>query len=299
MSERENEMRPSSRLLFITLIFITSALFVSGCKDNITSPAETLTVLDDAAESVASAVGEENGGTSDQIADIVDLASGFGIRTGFLGVPIVGVRADTGIYDPLTGWWTVTINRSRSSDDGRFSASFTRIYKYQFLNASGISQRWYITNGDTARTVKMQTLEGSGSHRTPRLSHTLVSVTSDMTLTNAHRDTITINGTTSRQAVDTLSSLNATRIAETVISIQLTDVRSIKARPLQRVRMGEGISGTISGRFQGEFTFIRGDLYNERSVDRTFTITLGGDDPSINMGSRRFGFIPGWGQIRP
>jgi hypothetical protein len=57
-----------------------TALILVGCeKDSPVSPQDEM-ATEDAAESIASAVGADDGGAMDQLSDIIELASVSGIR---------------------------------------------------------------------------------------------------------------------------------------------------------------------------------------------------------------------------
>lgn len=276
---------------------------VWGCKDKDTNPVSaTLSelALADAAEVVADAAGADNGGAIDQIQDALDLTIGGGIRMGEYDGGLLAKAVafgDSGVYDQNTGWWTVTISRSRSSMSGTFSASFERVYQYQFLNKNGQALPWRVFQGDTAVTMHFKVLSGSGTHITPRISHRLVSLTSDFTIIDLNRDTVTVNGTSSRHGIDTLTTRNAVRTSDHTLDMTFSEIKSLKPTPMRRMRPDQDISGTITGRYQASITFLRGELYQEKTVDRTFTIDLASDSSHISIGGKRFRFYPGWGQL--
>jgi hypothetical protein len=50
-----------------------------------------------------------------------------------------------------------------------------------------------------------------------------------------------------------------------------------------RKNLSNQTSGTISGTYTANVTIQRGSSYNEKTIDRTFTITLGGGEGSIGI----------------
>ena len=99
-------------------IFLMIIVLFTGCQKNnnpLESKLET-TIVDDAAASIAGAIGIDNGGALDQVADVLDISTSEGIisdydllRFRFGGK---GVTSADKTYDPVTGWWTVTLTRT-------------------------------------------------------------------------------------------------------------------------------------------------------------------------------------------
>ena len=277
------------RKLWIRMAAIAMAVFVlAGCdKNDPASSNENATVAtEDAAESIASAVGSDNGGAMDQLADIAELASIAGIQGdggAALGKGEQTADIDTS-YDPGTGTWTVVISRERGNPDGPYYAAFSRTYTYQFLNKDGQPQKyWLVRNGgqvDTAYTIKFNIVEGTGTHLTPRLSQQLTDLSGAFTATGTNTPLITINGTYSRSAVDTITTRNSVRTLDHTLSLNFIDIK-IPRGP--RATYATQITGTITGNYTATATFQRGDLYREKNIDRDFTITLSGGNARIRM----------------
>ena len=100
---------------------------------------------------------------------------------------------------------------------------------------------------------------------------------------------VTINGSYYRRGSDTLKTRSVVRTHNNTLSATFTDVT--RARPIAGA--GGGISGTISGTYTASITFSGpNDLYKERSVEKTFSITLDGTDCDIDVGGMKFAF--GW-----
>jgi len=274
--------------------FILGGAVLVGC-DKSTEPGDTdpAAVDEDVAVAVAGYVSEEGGGLTDQMDDAAFVASSAGIQlaaaqSGGLAKSAGSVLSDTS-YDDVTGWWTATLSRSRSSLSGTYESSFDRVYQFQFLNSAGSPQRRYIVqtaNGpDTAYVINFKIVSGSGYFRSPIRVHYLESLTADWVITNANTPVLTINGTTAHSGKDTLTTRSAVRTHANTITTTLTNV----TKP--RYRLGadrDDISGTITGHYEATITFSRGDLYSERTVSRDFTIDLSVDDARVGVGGKQF-----------
>lgn len=263
------------------------AVFIlAGCEKNdpVSSNDESVMATEDAAESIASALGSDNGGAMDQLSDLAELAS----VTGMQGEAALGKTGGTAeidtTYDPVTGTWTAVISRERGNPNGIPYASFSRTYTYQFLNKDGQPQKyWRVRNGaqiDTAYTIKFNIVDGTGIHRTRRLSQELKDLSGAFTATGTNTALITINGTYTRAAADTITTRNAVRTHDHTLSLNFIDVKIPRGR---RSDVANQVGGTITGNYTATVTFTRGDLYSEKNINRDFTITLGGGDARIKM----------------
>lgn len=278
--------------------FTLAALVWTGC-DKSTDPVDEAVLDEDVATAVAGAVGEDGGGAADQINDAASLASTGGIPASAALANIAygtdGSAAIDTVYDAVSGWWTATLTRTRLAPGVGYAAYVYRVYQYQFLNAGGTAQRRYIVNGDTARTINFKILRGIGYHRTPRRVHRLDSLSGNWVVTNAQLPTVTITGSADtyyRHGIDTLTTTAATRTHDNVLRItnlQVTRTRGVTA----------SVSGTISGTYEATITFLRGEVYRERSVSRDFTVTYTGDETRVGVGGRNFRFDRQFGIARP
>jgi hypothetical protein len=176
-----------------------------------------------------------------------------------------------------------------------YAAYVYRVYQYQFLNAGGTAQRRFVVSGDTARTINFKILRGIGYHRTPRRVHRLDSLGGNWVVTNAHLSTVTITGSAGtyyRRGIDTLTTSAATRTHDN--TLRITSLSVTRTRGLSPT-----VSGTISGTYEATITFLRGDVYRERSVSREFTVTYTGDETRVGVGGRNFRFDRQFGISRP
>lgn len=272
-------------------LFVGAALvlLVSGCEKS-TDPA-TDTSSQDAAESIASAIGEDNGGVLDQLGDIALLCSATGLQNFSMssvqdGSLSKGAQAlDTLYYDIMTGYWTIEVSRERSEMFGLYYANFSRIYQVQFRNSSGQPQQFYIVGNDTARSVNFKILGGTGYARSPRWNHNLTGILADWTVTNAHTNILTVNGTYSRSGLDTLFTYDGVRSADHSLDMTISDVTGPRGT---RSNISVATSGQLSGTYAGTITFISGTVYGERDFTRNFTVVFNNGTATITVNGRTF-----------
>lgn len=282
---KANVQSANIRISFVILL-IASLFLMVGCNKDTVEPdldVPTLSADADAAESLASTVGEDNGGLTDQAGDLMSLATNDGFNQ-------LGKTDDsesiTREYDEDAGLWTVTLSRERGNpDDGRY-ALVERIYTVQFLNEDGQPQQFWNTDGDTARTIKFDIVEGVGRHITRRLSQQLTGLSGSFIATNTHTDLVTINGNYFRSAVDTVTTQNAVRTLDHSIDLTVTDLVGPRG---SRRDLSQKISGTISGTYAAFATFTSGNGgYREREINRTFTINIGNGEAQIQVGGENY-----------
>jgi hypothetical protein len=291
----------------VALSFIISFYFF-GCKDKGTEPdaISSVTATDDAAQTIASAVASENGGALDQVSDVMAMASPQGM--GALQTVNYGIsNVKDSTYDPATGWWTVRIERSKIGMLGIYSASFKRVYKIKFLNSIGNFQKYYIvpngTTRDTAYSVQFKIDSGSGSQVFPHFSHYLMGLSGEWLITGVNGDTVTVNtnnnGDYTRTGVDTLTTtMRGTDIVRTsshTLKLTFTNIRGPRSG---RMQLADKTSGTITGTITSTITFLKGELYKERTITKTFTITFNNGLATITIDGKQFTGDPRWGIIK-
>lgn len=281
-----------------------AALLLLGCqKDNpVASTATSGTALDDAAATVATAIGADNGGAIDQIGDVVTIASAAGLQNE-AGALLDSWASDSSYssvsktYDSLSGWWTLTLNRQRTGMFGY--TALQRTYQYQFLDSAGAFQKYWLTGADTAYAVHFKIVSGTGELHTPHLDHHLLSLSGEWMVTGTNTPIVTVNtyngGAYTRAASDTMKNENAVRTLNNTLSLTFLDVTGPRRN---RFHFASRSSGTISGVYHADITFTRGSLYTEKTIDKTFTITLGGDGTAdLHCDGRRFHADLGLGTI--
>lgn len=273
------------------LVSALAALALAACQnDNPVSSNNSLNATEDAAESIASAVGADNGGATDQLSDVIELAGASGLQKpaevllGKYSEPNTIASIDTS-YDPATGTWTLRLERERGNPNGIPYAEISRTYTYQFLNKNGQPQKYWKVGADTAYTIKFNIVEGTGTHRTRRLSQQLTGLSGSFTATGVNTRLVTINGTYFRSAVDTVTTRNAVRTLDHALNLTFTNVQGPRG---SRLELSRKISGTVSGTYTAKVTFQRGESYGETTINRSFTINLGGGNANLNISGKNF-----------
>ncbi|HVZ40643.1 MAG TPA: hypothetical protein VHI13_15290 [Candidatus Kapabacteria bacterium] len=273
------------------LIVAASMTVLIGCaKDDPNAPLAA-DVNEDAAQSIASDVGQDNGGALDQLADVAEIASPSGLSVAsdaLKGSSFNTVGIDTS-YDQSTGTWTLTLNRERGTQGGAYYASITRVYTYQFLNAGGQPQKYWrvVTPSgiDTAASMTFTIVSGTGEHHTPNVSQKLTNIAGSWTVTGLNTPTITINGTYTRSAVDTVTTRNAVRTFDHTIALSFNNIQGPRGN---RAQWSQLATGSITGTYTAAITFIRGSLYGDKNISRDFTLTLGSGNGNISIGGKAF-----------
>lgn len=276
---------------------------LTGCGNDTNGPLSESVADEDAAESVASALGQDNGGALDQLADVTELATASGISQGstdMKSAQLNGAAKIDSTYDPATGTWTITLTRERGTPGGANYAKITRVYEYQFLNSDGKPQKyWRVPNlgsgVDTAASMTFRIVSGTGEHHTPHLSQRLISIGANWTATGLNTDTITINGTYARSAADTVSTRNSVRTLENALSLSFVNIRAPRGK---RSEMAGQATGTITGTYDATVTFTRGSLYSDRTISRQISVTLTGGNANIGIGGKAFVGMLGLGMLR-
>jgi len=274
---------------FISLLLTAFAAFVmTACdKESPVSPQNDTLATEDAAESIVSAIGSDNGGAVDQLSDVMELAS-FGrlqaqAEEGLSKASGFG-KIDTS-YDEATGTWTLKLSRERGNPNGVPYAQFSRTYTYQFLNKNGQPQKYWKVGADTANTITFNIVEGTGTHRTRNLSQKLTGLSGAFTATGVNTRIVTINGTYQRSAVDTITTRESVRTLDHTLKLTFTNVQGPRNG---RVDLARKFTGNISGTYDAFVTFQRGESYSEKTINRTFSIELGDGNADINIRGLKF-----------
>lgn len=275
---------------FLSVLMI-AGLAMTGCDKSTEPESDNSILYEDAAESISASVGDESGGATESFADV--MIAGGGGSMGSAAPMMDGtdlVTAGVPVYDSITGWWSVSVNRSR--DNNLVKRSITREYRYQYRKNSAV-QKHFITGGDTATSLKFWIVSGSGFFVGPRVSHALTQLKGAWTSTDINKDTVTItlDSTYVRSGTDTITTRNMIRTHTSTTTITALNIKAPRYRPLLvnswRNNFANAISGTISGHYTAAITFQRGDLYKERNIDRDFTLTVGGGTGTLNINGIR------------
>ncbi len=260
------------------LVAVIGFLF-AGCSDNPVSPSSTATADGDVAMSLASAVGEDDGGVADQIGDLSEF---------LVPQPAGKIAVGDSIsrtWDPATYTWTIQMQHERGLQTGQYYAHVQRTYQLRYRDKLGNPMQYWTNGTDTAYTVLFDIVGGSGEHHNLRVSQRLTGLSGSWTATGVNTDTVTINGTYSRSAVDTITTAFATRTLEHTMSMNFVDLKGPRG---SRLDLSQKLSGTVTGEYQAQIAFQRGNAYRERNVERNFTIVLGDGSASINVNGKHF-----------
>ncbi len=277
-------------------------LGVTGCRKNSTGPVvdSSLSSNQDAAQSIANAVGEDNGGVTDQMGDIADATGSSGITAnvgaawlndGLLKTSETSADTIVKTFNTSDTSWTISVTRNRVGLFGR-QAGFTRTYYLKFIDQNGIALPRYMTQttpADTASTILFKVLNGTGYTKTRFVSTHLLSITSDFVVTGANTSTITVNGTFTRTGTDTVVTLAGERVLNYTLAATLTNVTGPKTpRYMMMAGTPRATGGTITGTYTAAVTVVRGDSYTDRNFTKTFTITFGSGDGSMDLDGSHF-----------
>jgi len=286
------EMKHNLLNLFMVLMLLLAG--TSGCKKD-SNPATVTdmgSITEDAAESISGAVGDDNGGATNQLGELMQLSSQ---NIGSAAVMLAKTNGATTVgatYNPSTGWWTITVDTSVTGI--LRSASFKRVYQIRYLKNAGdttsfISNRTVGLNVATA--VQFVILNGSGSAKTLRLNHQLQSVTGAFLTTGINTDTVTINSTQPyiRVGSDSITTRNASRMLTHTLTMNFLNIKSLRFKTIaSRSQFATAFSGTITGNITANIQVIKNSLYSERSINKDFSITINGGQGTIILNGKTF-----------
>jgi hypothetical protein len=284
---------------------VIAGLLLTGCDKSTEPESDNSILYEDAAEAISASMGDESGGATESFADVTIASGGGSMGT---TMPMMEgtdlVTAGVPVYDSLTGWWSVSVNRSK--ENNLVKRSITREYRYQFQK-NGTVQKFSVTGSDTATALKFKIVSGTGYFVGPRVSHALTQLSGAWTSAGINKDTVTItlDSTYVRAGTDTITTRNLVRTHTSTTTITAVNVKAPRYRPvlgtLWRNNFHNAISGTISGHYTAAITFQRGDLYKERNIDRDFTITVGSGSGTLSINGHKGSFSVDlqYGQRKP
>jgi hypothetical protein len=297
--ETKSSLKKVTMIIFAFLVI--GFVFFAGCKknDTVTNPPATTQdpqATQDAATSIGGSLAINNGGILDQVADLLNTPTAGGILNKAINPDPNSISAATFSYDSTTGWWTVNIDRTRSGLV--WYSHYTREYMHQFLNSSGAFQKKYIDNGDTAYTVNHKIVGGTGTFYNLWLAHKLTGLSCAWTGTNTNTPTVTINTSApyTRSAIDTIFGAGGgVRTLDHTLTVNFINVIGPRGTGLD---WWLKTSGTLTGHYHAVVTFQKGTTYNEHTIDRDFTVTLGGTNLVVGEGGKTFQVDPNTGGIQ-
>ncbi len=281
----------------ICIAMMGASLF-TGCNKNDDPVQARLdsAATDDAVASIAGAIGDDNGGASNNVGDIVALAGPDGLKGlatslskeyGTMTTTIVDSS-----YDAATGWWTMNVAHEKNTPSDQYYTKLSRTYKIQYLKNNVPQKYWRVQNGiavDTANVIKKIVVSGAGEYKTPRIHHTLKSITASFIATNTNTEIVTVNSDAPyiRAGYDVITTANAVRTLDHTVALTFVGVTGPRLRPnssmFTRRNLSNQTAGTINGTYAATVTVQRGTAYNEKTINRTFTVTLGGGTGTIGI----------------
>ncbi|MBW7887125.1 MAG: hypothetical protein H3C35_02055 [Bacteroidetes bacterium] len=279
-----------------SVMLLFAVVILTGCKKDdepLASSSFPGSASEDAAESISASLGNDNGGAADNLTDVVQLGSGLTFSTLSLGKSENSESVDSS-YNTSTGEWTVTLSRERGSLLGYPHMSVHRVYQFTFyrdLNDSTSFQKYRTVNGTIASAMKFKIVSGSGTFETRRMDHKLLSVTGSYIITNLNTDTLIINSDENfvRTGSDTITTRNVVRTLNHTTTLHFSNIKAPRFRPLApRQTFFQAFSGTISGTIKGTVTVQKGELYKDRTIDKTFTVTISDGTGTISIDGKGF-----------
>ena len=271
-------------LILVSALF-TFALFTGCSKDSPVAPIESANISydesSDMAESVADNLGEDTGGMMDQVNDMIMFAGEENLAK--TSGDFFDLKDKQ--WDESTKTWTITLERERGYEASSFYAYIERVYKVQFFNSVDMPQQFFITNGDTARTMTFEIVSGSGRHKTLKISQELQELEGNFVATGIQTDTVTINGTYRRSAVDTLTNATATRIHSHSTELNISDLKGQRG---YRGDLSLAYSGTITGTHTADIHWSGEKGEQDKTVSREIYIVIEDGQAVINMNNSKY-----------
>jgi len=273
------------RLPLLVLVAIVTLTLQLGCsKKSVVEPltgVDSATIEANVAETVANAIGEDNGGLADQFGDLKGVCP---LNVRDLKRYFFHTLDSTAVYDEATGIWTKNVNKETGSVDSSNYARIIRTYTLQFFNSGGHVQRYWIVDGDTATVIKFKTLSGSGYCKTRHVTEQLRSISSDLIATNTNTATITVNGSYNRSAIDTMACKDKITTSDYNLVLAFADVKI----PRSWNKVSQDMSGTVTGTYDAALTVASGDSLEASTVHRDINITLCAGMADIKMHGKHF-----------
>ncbi len=255
-------------------VVILAVFTLWGCKENSTEPT-TITDLssttDEAAYNVSTQLSESSSGVADQIGDAFTLAFPTSFAKMLDGAKDTTFK--TRVWDNVNKLWTVTVDRKIPEQSMRVTHTFTRVYTIQYLNKNNEPMMYWKVGNDTAYTIKFKILEGTSYFKNPIITHRLLNLVADMTITNANKATVTMNGTMKREGSDTVAAKNLTKTHNYKLDLKFENVTGPRRNKLA---LQNKLSGTITGTYEAVVSYKLGDTYQEETITKVINIQLDG-----------------------
>lgn len=265
---------------FCLALLAATLVFAAGCDTadvEVTGdPVAPLQITEDAAGAVANAVGVAPGGLLNEIADAL-VALGPNTRSDERA-PCERDRT----WSAEIERWIRTIECQRGDPAGEFYARFSRIHHFGFFDAAGGAHQ----RPAVATKMTVDLVDGAGVRRTPRMHHVLLDIGAAFEIDGIHAERVTVNGSYTRAATDTLRAELRSRTITYELSLHVDDVvgprRAMNAWTQDPAGIGglhrrwaNSVSGTITGEISGVITMTTPEGTRTRDFHRSFSITFG------------------------
>lgn len=275
-------MSPFRSLFSAAVLCGVFSLLAVGCGEDKSSGADNSSpnADQDAAALVAQSLGASSGGAADEINDLMKLAKASPIENSKWSVERTGLQPSDLTYDTETGTWTLQFSRTRGLETGMRYSHVERTYTWQFRKSNGEPQVSYIVGTDTAYSIQFNIVSGSGYHRTPRISQHLTELEGDFLAMGTNKNSVVINGSYLRSAIDTITTMRATRVVDHTLDLTYTDITIGRDAPGEA---WQNMSGSITGTYTADIEFISGSAYGETHVERNIDVTVTGGTATIHI----------------
>jgi hypothetical protein len=258
----------------MVLIFISGFLLNCSENDNITS--DPVTSYKEEAEAIASNISSETNGAVDQLSYLSDLASNDGMSSLSKIVSNLNksntetISSIDTVYDASAGKWTISIVRERNVPQRNLISNYSHVFTLQYLK-NGIPQKYFITNNDTANSIRFDIIEGFGTLQSNRIQQDLELTSGSWQATVTANNSLIVSGNYSRSANAIFTNVNATRSYDYSVSMSFAGV-SIPINKGDEIWLY--LSGTMSGQFIGEYSATVNGQQNNKSINKTFAIAF-------------------------
>lgn len=278
------------KLVGFLAIVLMGAILTSCNKENSNEPSTaSINSTDDAAYSISSALSSESAGLSDQVGDAFQAAFPSSVLAKVMSSENF-TAADTAfksrVWNETEKAWYVTVERTKTSYNGKNTIYHKRLYKLQYLNKANQYQKAWLVGSDTAYTILFKILNGKSHHENERLDRSLDSLTADLTITNANKTVVTMNGNVYNAGSDTLINPKSKRTLTYVLKAKMVNVLGPRQR---KMALDNKIGGSIEGNYSAFVTFQKGENYSEKTINKDFTVSLDGTGGyNLNLGGFRY-----------
>ncbi len=270
-------------LLFL-LPVLCLALALAACAEN---EEEKLTPDRDCGEIIAGVLSINTCGLADHISDLAEFLVddttkvGAGFKDKYPGREYTMHKT----YDQGSMTWTITIHKTRGDSLVLPYGRAHRVYTIKYFNALNEPQKYYVTDSDTARAASFKIAWGRGYHYTRRISDVIDSLSCNFTVTNAHRDVVTLNGYYYREGLDNISGWNKVRDADFAMEMTLQDFHAPRG---YQPTLYQYLSGAVTGSIDAVVTFTSGTPYGETTLSRDFDLTVGLGKGNLSIGDKDY-----------